>query len=62
MAAAETITEKDTRRECAHGDVWLAADGQWYCVICSPPYFDGEVRERRQLEEVLRLFDDDGAA
>ena len=61
MAATETTTETDTRPECSHGDLWLAADGLWYCVRCSPPHFALEVVERRTIEEVLRLFDDEAA-
>lgn len=62
MAATETPTETDTSRECEHGELWLALDGQWYCAICNPPVFETEVLDRREMHEVMRLFDDDRVA
>ena len=59
MAAAETDTEKDPK--CEHGDLWLAPDGWWYCAVCTPPHFPAEVVDRRQEQEVMRLFDRDAA-
>ena len=45
--------------ECAHGELWLAADGEWRCEACTPPHFEAEVVERRTVQEVLTLFDDE---
>ena len=46
---------------CEHGELWLARDGWWRCVVCDPPVWASEVVERRTREEQLRLeaFDDD---
>jgi hypothetical protein len=44
--------------ECQHGQLWLARDGYWRCERCDPP-FEGEVLERREQDEILRLFDDE---
>lgn len=56
MATAETTETKD-RRECEHGDLWLAPDGWWRCVVCTPPHFPSEVVDRRQEQEVMQLSD-----
>ena len=32
---------------CDHEDEWRARDDAWRCVVCAPPSWNGEVRERR---------------
>jgi hypothetical protein len=65
MAEAQADTDELRRareRNCAHGDLWLARNGWWYCVSCEPPISVYEVLDRRQEHEELLLFDGADAA
>lgn len=47
----------DSRHECV--ELWLARDGIWRCELCEPPHWESEPLERKTLQELLRLFDDE---
>lgn len=52
----------EAESDCDHVDLWRARDGVWRCESCDPPVFAAEVLERRELQAVLTLFDDEQRA